>query len=62
MRKLLDEKGHGLHALLLRLTLCRETAEDLVQELFMRLARSKQRLVGQELEAYAFRVAIIFAA
>lgn len=36
---LLDEHGSRLHALLLKITLDREAAEDLLQELFLRLNR-----------------------
>jgi hypothetical protein len=37
----LESSGPGLHALLTRLTLREDAAEDLMQELFIRLSKSK---------------------
>lgn len=54
---LLDEHGSRLHALLLKITLDREAAEDLLQELFLRLNRRGEfAKVGDPL-GYAVRSA-----
>jgi RNA polymerase sigma factor (sigma-70 family) len=61
LAQLLDEHGRGLHALLLRLTLNREAAAELFQELFARLAGSKGFLTSADAAAFAFRSAINLA-
>jgi RNA polymerase sigma-70 factor (ECF subfamily) len=58
---LLEREGRSLHALLFRLTLRREVAEDLMQDLFLKLARSKGKGQVQNLPAYARRAAINLA-
>ena len=54
---LLDTDGRRLHVLLTRLTLCESTAEDLLQELFLRLSKSKSFDAARNHTAYAFRAA-----
>ncbi len=54
---LLAEHGARLHALLLRLTLRADVAEDLMQELFCSLARSDGMGRADDPLAYAFRAA-----
>ncbi len=51
--KLLDRKGPSLHALLTRLTLKEDVAEDLMQELFIKLSSSKGLDQVSNLAAYA---------
>lgn len=51
--KLLDRKGPSLHALLTRLTLREDVAEDLMQELFIKLSSSKGLDKVNNLAAYA---------
>ena len=51
--KLLDRKGPSLHALLTRLTLREDVAEDLMQELFIKLSNSKGLDKVNNLAAYA---------
>ncbi len=58
---LLDKHGPGLHALLTRLTLQRDTAEDLMQDLFIRLHNSDKLDTVDNLSAYARTVAINLA-
>lgn len=58
---LLADQGRALHALLLRLTQRHDTAEDLMQELFLQLARSKGFSTAANRTAYAFQVAINLA-
>lgn len=58
---LLDKHGPGLHALLTRLTLRRDTAEDLMQDLFIRLNNSDKLDTVDNLPAYARTVAINLA-
>lgn len=53
----LDAEGPRVHALLVRLTLSEEVAEDLMQELFLRLSRSKEFANADNAAAYAFRSA-----
>ena len=59
--KLLTEHGGRLHLLLLRLTLREDVAEDLLQDLFLRLCRSDGILVANRPEKYLFRTAINLA-
>ena len=56
--ELLDTSGARLHALLARLTLCEDTAGDLMQELFLRLANSRGFMKADHPFAYAYRTAI----
>lgn len=58
---LLDKYGPGLHALLTRLTLKRDVAEDLMQDLFIRLHNSDKLDTVENLVAYARTVAINLA-
>ena len=58
---LLDRSGASLHALLTRLTLRPEVAEDLMQELFMKLLRSKGFAAADNKGAYAYRAAMHLA-
>lgn len=58
---LLDGSGPYLHALLTRLSLSEHTAEDLMQELFIKLARSKHFHKADHPAAYAARAAINLA-
>jgi RNA polymerase sigma-70 factor (ECF subfamily) len=63
-RKVLDfleTSGVRLHALLVRLTLRAEVAEDLMQELFIKLSQSKGFERAEVPEAYASRAAIHLA-
>lgn len=55
--ELLDTDGRRLHVLLTRLTLCETTAEDLLQELFLRLSKSNSFDSARNHTAYAFRAA-----
>lgn len=59
--ELLDRSGAKLHALLTKLTLRADVAEELMQELFLRLsaAAASQNIVN--LDAYAHRAAINLA-
>ena len=58
---LLDKHGPGLHALLTRITLQRDAAEDLMQDLFIRLNNSDKLDTVDNLPAYARTVAINLA-
>ena len=58
---ILKTHGSRLHALLTRLTLREEVAEDLMQELFLKLIRSSGFLKANDPSAYAFRSAINIA-
>lgn len=58
--ELLERSGPGLHALLTRLTLKEDVAEDLMQDLFIKLAGSNLDKV-ENLDAYARTVAINLA-
>lgn len=58
---LLDQFGAGLHALLTRLTLREEVAEELMQELFLKLHGTKDQGRIECWYAYARRVAINLA-
>ncbi|MGE5195119.1 MAG: RNA polymerase sigma factor [Deltaproteobacteria bacterium] len=57
----LRDSGQRLHALLLRLTLRADVAEDLLQELFLRLHRSAGFAGAANRTAYAFRAAVHLA-
>lgn len=59
--ELLDKYGASLHALLTRLTLRRDIAEELVQELFIKLSNSKGLQRSANPIAYARRAAINLA-
>jgi RNA polymerase sigma factor (sigma-70 family) len=59
--KLLAEHGGRLHLLLVRLTLREEVAEDLLQDLFLRLCRSDGMLGATRPEKYLFRTAVNLA-
>ncbi|MBL8268536.1 sigma factor, partial [Steroidobacter sp.] len=48
---------HGLHRFLLRRLRSKDTAEDLAQEVFLRLLRIANRTLIQRPEAYVFQVA-----
>ena len=54
---LLADHGERLHALLVRLTLREDVAEDLMQELFLKLAKNSQIAQVRDALAYALRVA-----
>ncbi len=58
---LLREVGPELHALLTRLTLREDVAEDLLQDLFIRLAESRQFRKAENPGGYARRVAMHLA-
>jgi RNA polymerase sigma factor (sigma-70 family) len=57
----LQDSGQKLHALLLRLTLRADVAEDLLQELFLKLNRSADFAGAANRTAYAFRTAVHLA-
>jgi RNA polymerase sigma-70 factor (ECF subfamily) len=57
----LGDSGQKLHALLLRLTLRADVADDLLQELFLRLNRSAEFAGVANRTAYAFRAAVHLA-
>ncbi len=59
--ELLDAHGAGLHALLTRLTLREEVAEELMQELFLKLRGAKDQGRIECWYAYARRTAINLA-
>ena len=59
--ELLESAGGGLHALLTRLTLREDVAEDLMQELFMKLSQSKGFARADNQLAYARRAAMHLA-
>jgi RNA polymerase sigma-70 factor, ECF subfamily len=54
---LLADHGARLHALLVRLTLREDVAEDLMQELFLKLAGGNRIAGARDTLAYAIRVA-----
>ena len=58
---LLSEHGPQLHAMLLRITLCEEAAEDLLQELFIRLARGRALQRARNPVGYTVRTAMRLA-
>jgi RNA polymerase sigma-70 factor (ECF subfamily) len=59
--ELLDRSGAKLHALLTRLTLCEDTAEELMQELFVRLSNVATEKKIANWDAYAYRAAVNLA-
>lgn len=59
--RFLEEFGPRLHGLLLRLTLDETAAEELMQELFIRLFEIKRLEKIENLHAYASRIAINLA-
>jgi RNA polymerase sigma factor (sigma-70 family) len=59
--ELLDRSGAGLFTLLTRLTLREDAAEELMQELFLRLSNSHGFEKSKSREAYARRAAINLA-
>jgi len=59
--ELLEKSGASLFALLTRLTLREETAEELMQELFIKLSNSRGFEKSENREAYARRAAINLA-
>ncbi|HWE94493.1 MAG TPA: sigma-70 family RNA polymerase sigma factor [Tepidisphaeraceae bacterium] len=61
LTQLLDAHGRGLHALMLRMTLDREAAADLFQDLFARLAGSTGFANAEDRPAFAYRAAINLA-
>jgi RNA polymerase sigma-70 factor (ECF subfamily) len=58
---ILEAHGPALHALLLRLTLRQDVADDLLQELFVKLAASHGLRAAREPAAYVKRAAINLA-
>jgi RNA polymerase sigma-70 factor (ECF subfamily) len=56
--KILEEQAPGAHAVLLRVTLRREVAEELLQELLVKMAESKGFREAREPGAYMRRAAI----
>jgi RNA polymerase sigma-70 factor (ECF subfamily) len=59
--ELLDKSGASLYTLLTRLTLREETAEELMQELFIKLSNSRGFEKSASRDAYARRAAINLA-
>jgi len=59
--ELLDKSGANLYALLTRLTLREDVAEELMQELFIKLSHSRGRARVANWDAYARRAAINLA-
>lgn len=59
--ELLDTSGRHLHALLGRLTLSEQAVGDLMQELFIKLSRSKGFARARDPFAYAHRAAVNLA-
>jgi RNA polymerase sigma factor (sigma-70 family) len=59
--ELLQERGPALHALLTRLTLREDVAEDLLQELFLRLRHSAAFRLAIDPGGYATRAAVHLA-
>ncbi|HLN26934.1 MAG TPA: RNA polymerase sigma factor [Gemmataceae bacterium] len=58
---LLEMHGAELHALFARLTMRTDVAEDLLQELFLKLRRSGRLIRADNRKAYLFRTAIHLA-
>ncbi|MEZ6101646.1 MAG: sigma-70 family RNA polymerase sigma factor [Pirellulaceae bacterium] len=54
---ILESHGSRIHVLLTRLTMCESTAEDLLQELFLRLSKSESFGNARDQTAYAIRTA-----
>jgi RNA polymerase sigma-70 factor (ECF subfamily) len=61
LMELLDRSGAGLFTLLTRLTLREDAAEELMQELFLKLSNSRGFEKSNSRDAYARRVAINLA-
>jgi len=59
--ELLEKSGASLHTLLTRLTLREDVAEELIQELFIRLTNSNELDKVENLGAYARKAAINLA-
>lgn len=59
--ELLDEEGPRLHRLLYRLTMRADIAEDLLQELFLKLCRTSGFLAASSPVAFAIRTAVNLA-
>jgi RNA polymerase sigma factor (sigma-70 family) len=59
--QLLDTSGLQLRNLLFRMTLCENTSDDLMQELFLRLAASRKFARSPNAFAYAWRTAVNLA-
>ncbi|MBN2590919.1 MAG: sigma-70 family RNA polymerase sigma factor [Sedimentisphaerales bacterium] len=59
--ELLDKSGAGIYTLLARLTLREDVAEELIQELFLKLSNSRGFEKSNCREAYARKVAINLA-
>jgi RNA polymerase sigma factor (sigma-70 family) len=59
--KVLDEDGPRLHRLLFRLTLRADAAEDLLQDLFVRLSQSPGFATAENAAAFAVRTAVNLA-
>lgn len=59
--ELLETAGPRLHTFLTRLTLSEHAAEDLLQDLFIRLGKSDGFFAASDRNAFAFRVAINLA-
>jgi RNA polymerase sigma-70 factor (ECF subfamily) len=56
-----DKYGSGLHALLAKLTANRDAADELLQDLFLRILRTSGVAAAPSPEAYLFRAAINLA-
>ena len=59
--ELLEQKGKTFYTLFLRLTLNEQAAEELLQELFVRLYKSKKCCELENLYPYAYRCAVNLA-
>jgi RNA polymerase sigma-70 factor (ECF subfamily) len=59
--ELLDRSGAKLHTLLTRLTLSEDVAEELMQELFVRLSDVATQRTISNWDAYAYRAAVNLA-
>lgn len=59
--ELLERSGPRLHAMLTRLTLDESVAEELMQDLFLKLLEIKKPEKIENLQAYAYRIAINLA-
>jgi len=55
--EILDSHGEGLHRLISRITRCEHATSDLMQELFLRLSKSKGLDKAHDPGAYAWRAA-----
>ena len=59
--RFLEESGSRLHGMLTRLTLDEHTADELMQELFIRLFEIRHLEKIENLQAYSYRIAINLA-